>query len=157
MNTIKNVMIAVDFTEGGKQVAKFGHSIARCMGATTTLVHVAVNPSLYAMDYTPVEGFSGMNLANSIAIGEEMHKSSDNQLQSLKNELGDEAVQAVTLDGEVESAIVDFAVENNVGLIVIGSHHKSGLERLFEGDLSQRLLSHTNLPVLMVPQETAGE
>ena len=46
--------------------------------------------------------------------------------------------------------IVDTADSLQIDLIVMGSHGRSGLEKLVLGSVAQAVLSHTKLPVLVV-------
>jgi nucleotide-binding universal stress UspA family protein len=46
--------------------------------------------------------------------------------------------------------VVDSAESMQADLIVIGSHGRSGLEKLVLGSVTQAVLSHTKLPVLVV-------
>jgi nucleotide-binding universal stress UspA family protein len=46
--------------------------------------------------------------------------------------------------------VVDSAESMQADLIVMGSHGRSGLEKLVLGSVTQAVLSHTRLPVLVV-------
>ena len=46
--------------------------------------------------------------------------------------------------------IVETAASKEADLIVMGSHGRSGLEKLVLGSVTQAVLSHTRLPVLVV-------
>ncbi len=46
--------------------------------------------------------------------------------------------------------ILDAAEAGGADLIVIGSHGRSGIEKLVLGSVAQRVVSHTKLPVLLV-------
>ena len=46
--------------------------------------------------------------------------------------------------------VVDTAESGGADLIVMGSHGRSGLEKLVLGSVTQAVLSHTHLPVLVV-------
>lgn len=46
--------------------------------------------------------------------------------------------------------VVDAAESLKADLIVMGSHGRSGLEKLVLGSVAQAVLSHTHLPVLVV-------
>ncbi len=46
--------------------------------------------------------------------------------------------------------VVDMAESCGADLIVMGSHGRSGLEKLVLGSVTQAVLSHTHLPVLVV-------
>jgi nucleotide-binding universal stress UspA family protein len=47
-------------------------------------------------------------------------------------------------------AILDVAESDKAELIVMGSHGRSGLDKLVMGSETQRVLQHTQLPVLVV-------
>jgi len=47
-------------------------------------------------------------------------------------------------------AILDVALSDKADLIVMGSHGRSGLDKLVMGSVTQRVLQHTHLPVLVV-------
>jgi len=46
--------------------------------------------------------------------------------------------------------VVQSAKSIGADLIVMGSHGRSGLEKLVLGSVTQAVLSHTHLPVLVV-------
>ena len=50
-----------------------------------------------------------------------------------------------------DTAIVEVAEENDVDLLVMGSHGKSGFERWLLGSQTERALRHAACPVLIVP------
>lgn len=56
------------------------------------------------------------------------------------------------LDGMPVDAIVDYARENGVDLIVIGSHGRTGLPRLFLGSVAEGVIRNSYAPVLVVRQ-----
>ena len=47
-------------------------------------------------------------------------------------------------------ASLDTALSDKADLIVMGSHGRSGLDKLVMGSVTQRVLQHTQLPVLVV-------
>jgi nucleotide-binding universal stress UspA family protein len=59
-------------------------------------------------------------------------------------------VEALTLIGNPHEVIVDTADKKKAGFIVIGSHGKSGMERLLTGSVTERLIGHAGCPVLVV-------
>ena len=61
------------------------------------------------------------------------------------------SVKAVTVKSAlVSDAVIAAATKHKADLIVMGSHGRSGIEKLVLGSVAQRVLSHTNLPVLLV-------
>ena len=54
------------------------------------------------------------------------------------------------IEGEPAEAIVHVARERGADLIVTGSHGRTGLERVFLGSTSERILNETPCAVLVV-------
>ncbi len=59
-------------------------------------------------------------------------------------------VECVVLQGIPSQAIIDYARDNEVGLIAIATHGHSGLRNITLGSTAEYLLKHSGLPVLMV-------
>ena len=56
----------------------------------------------------------------------------------------------VTESQKVWRSVLDIALADKADLIVMGSHGRSGLDKLVMGSVTQRVLQHTRLPVLVV-------
>lgn len=52
--------------------------------------------------------------------------------------------------GEPARAIRKFVEENDINLVVMGSHGRSGLSRVVLGSVAEKVLHRTRLPVLVV-------
>ncbi|MEW6416779.1 MAG: universal stress protein [Nitrospirota bacterium] len=59
-------------------------------------------------------------------------------------------VEALTLKGEPYEVIVDTAEKKKAGFIVIGSHGRTGIERLLMGSVTERVIGHAGCAVLVV-------
>jgi nucleotide-binding universal stress UspA family protein/uncharacterized membrane protein YfcA len=71
------------------------------------------------------------------------------QVRKLMSEAGVEVELEVRV-GNPEAAIVDCAIERGADLIVMGSHGRTGLERLLVGSVSERVIGSAGCPVLVV-------
>lgn len=61
------------------------------------------------------------------------------------------AVKTSVVEGHVVyKGIVETAQAIGADLVVMGSHGRRGLEKLMLGSVTQRVLSHANVPVLVV-------
>jgi nucleotide-binding universal stress UspA family protein len=52
-------------------------------------------------------------------------------------------------EGDPGEAIVEAAIAESVDLIVVGSHGRTGMDRLFMGSVSERVVRTSPLPVLV--------
>jgi nucleotide-binding universal stress UspA family protein len=59
-------------------------------------------------------------------------------------------VEIRVLLGNVLDQLVDYTNQNGVDLIIIATHGRSGVSRLFLGSVADRLLRHAPVPILMV-------
>ena len=58
--------------------------------------------------------------------------------------------------GDVADSLTEFAEKNNVDLIIIATHGRSGIKRLVLGSVADRILRTSKIPILMVqPQDSA--
>jgi nucleotide-binding universal stress UspA family protein len=58
--------------------------------------------------------------------------------------------ESVVLNGDVAETIAEYATRNNVDLIVIATHGRSGVSRWVWGSVADRILRSACVPVLMV-------
>lgn len=75
------------------------------------------------------------------------------KLEALGSELrslGDIRVMTALEDGPVGPTLRDYARKFNVDLIVMSSHSRGGLKRVALGSITDYLIRHTNIPVLVV-------
>jgi nucleotide-binding universal stress UspA family protein len=63
-------------------------------------------------------------------------------------------VECVVLEGTPTQTIIDYAHDNNFGLIAIATHGHSGFRHITLGSTAEYVLKHSGLPILMVtPQK----
>lgn len=59
--------------------------------------------------------------------------------------------------GRPHDVIADYAADNDIDLIVMGSHGRSGVRRALLGSVTERTLRSTHVPILVVDYERAEE
>ena len=62
-------------------------------------------------------------------------------------------VKEVLLEGHPSNEIIDFAENNNIDLIVMGTLGKIGLDRFLMGSVAEKVVRHSKVPVLVVRGE----
>lgn len=72
-------------------------------------------------------------------------------------------VQAVTpadvvvLDGAPVDTITDYAHSSGADLVIIGSHGRTGLSRLFLGSVAEGVIRNASAPVMVVRQAVVAK
>jgi nucleotide-binding universal stress UspA family protein len=59
--------------------------------------------------------------------------------------------QIVTKSGREDEEILTFAKQENVDIIVMGTHGRTGVEHVFFGSVAEKVLRHSPFPVFVIP------
>ena len=130
MTSGKNILVAVDTSDEAKQVLEAAIELGRCFEANLSLIHVV----------EPVVTESSYDLINTVPLEMDdlLVKHAEDFLASLKKDLAPDISSRVEV-GSVKAEILRQARENNVDLIVVGSHGRHGLALLL-GSTANALL-----------------
>ncbi|MDS0477699.1 universal stress protein [Natrinema sp. 1APR25-10V2] len=92
---------------------------------------------------------------------ESLTDSAERALTAVEDLTADAGVAATTSlvdpSGPVHEAIVDYALEHDVDVIVMGTHGRTGADRLVIGSVAERTLRVSPIPVLAVPEAAVLE
>ncbi|MBF0519047.1 MAG: universal stress protein [Nitrospirae bacterium] len=90
-------------------------------------------------------------LAVSVATGKEKIAEAENNLLRVKDNCAKRgvAVETLALIGEPYKAIVNASMESGADLVIMGSHGRTGLQRLLMGSVAERVVSLAQCSVLI--------
>ena len=90
--------------------------------------------------------------ASSKRIEEERKSSAEEYLKQVVSQLKQDGVkfQTEVLIGKVADKLVDCTEANDIDLILIATHGRSGVSRWVRGSIADRVLRASKVPVLMV-------
>jgi nucleotide-binding universal stress UspA family protein len=143
----KHILVAIDGSELSLQALRSATELGRACGGRLSAVFV-VNP--YPFVGVGTDFAYGQAQYLQAANGE-----ADAALSEVEARLAAEAagvpyrVLRVEADS-VHAGILDTATAQRADLIVVGSHGRSAFEKLVLGSVTQRVLSGSHLPVLVV-------
>jgi universal stress protein A len=142
MQDYKHILLAVDFSEHGSEVAQRAKMLSEKYQAKLSVVHVADNlPISAAMD--------GQTMPFDVELNEELMQLAKQRLEKLGAQLGIADENQWLVVGSPKIEIVTIAEENQVDLIVVGSHGRHGLALLL-GSTANGVLHHAHCDVLAV-------
>lgn len=145
MNAQK-IVCAVDFAPADATVLRAGLEAADQLDASMHVVHVTdVVPMATTVD--PVHGQVVVQEISSAIDAAEEHMA---RLLERTETAGIEVTSEVRV-GSAAPELVEAAVKQGAGLIVIGTRGRSGLSRLLAGNTAEALVRETPVPVLCVP------
>jgi universal stress protein A len=143
-----SLLVPVDFSPHSKETIKYAAGLAALTGANMRILHVFQIPEY------PAAFYHGFYLErDTVKRHVETAKGEANaQLSLIAEELRSKGLSADPLlrSGNPYEEIVNAAKELGVGLIVIGSHGYTGLERLLLGSTADRVVQYAPCPVFVV-------
>ncbi len=79
----------------------------------------------------------------------------DRYLTEISQRIKDPAfkIKNVILDGHPADSILDYAKLNQIDLIIMSTHGRSGISRWFYGSVTQKLISNSPIPILLIAPE----
>ncbi len=153
-NKVSKVLIALDYNPTAQKVAEVGFSLAKSMNAEVVLLHVITDPVFYSTSgYSPIMGFTGYVYTGAVHLDsvDGLKNASLQYLEKSKQHLGDNTIRTMVKEGDFADAILETAKEVNADIIVVGSHSRKWLENIVMGSVTEKVLHHTSIPLLIVP------
>ncbi len=147
MNTL---LVAVDFTPFSEEALCFAGKLAEKFESQLLVLHVihdpAEAPGFYAQKGKKKELLSTME-----EVAEEMMEEFINKIRL--DHPDQESIQKATpllVTGTPVTRIVEMAEKKKAGMIIVGSHGRTGLSHLLIGSKAERVVQLSNVPVTVV-------
>ncbi len=141
MLTIDSILHPTDFSTSSGYAFKLACSLARDHGSRLIMLHVAVTlgPELVtygeAVSQREPEAYQAKLWAD---------------LRRLRPKDSTLRVEYQLAEGDPAAEIVRVAAETGCGLIVMGTHGRTGLKRLLMGSVAEQVMRQADCPVLTV-------
>jgi nucleotide-binding universal stress UspA family protein len=137
---VKNILYLTDFSEPSEAALPFAATLARGYGAKVHALHVLI-PAPYVC--IPAE-------LTAAAI-EAVEESAQEGMQRLESRLvGLEHSMSMETGIEVWPAVQRAIEEDAVDLIVLGTHGRTGVEKLLLGSVAEEIFRRSAVPVLTI-------
>lgn len=142
MTRITHILCPVDFSESSRHALHYAAGLARQQGARLTVFHA------YTTDRT-------LGLAPLVLDAADRQRLMG-MMQRFTESLADVApVLDVEEAGHAHQAILGLVDALRADLLVIGSHGRSGFERLFLGSVTEKVIRKASCPTMVVPPRAA--
>jgi nucleotide-binding universal stress UspA family protein len=150
---IQKILIAVDDSKYSENAAAYGFELAHVYKAHVGLVNI-VEPLVAPSSGTDL--LTGTQFESSLASDPEFiniqKEASENIIgRTIKTFAGDLQVTQFTDYGSTADGIISCGKEFGADLIVLGTHSRSGIDRLLMGSIAEHVVRHADVPVLVVP------
>ena len=144
----KKILFPTDFSDVSEKALDYIISLKGVGAETVVIIHV--------IDQRSINVLYNKATKNYFKMEQEMLARATRSLEEIKNLLEDYGFEVKTLikTGFPVIEILNTEKEENVSIIVIGSHGKSNLKELFLGSVSEKVIRKCEKPVLVVKRST---
>ncbi len=145
MIALKSILVATDFGEASGAALAYGRELARTFGATLHVLHVADDV------YVRLGGDAYMAVLPELQ--RDLEVAAQKQLDELlidNDPVPLPVKTAVITSSATAAAIVQYAHDLDIALIVVGTHGRGALAHLLMGSVAERVVRSASCPVLTV-------
>lgn len=135
---VNRILVATDFSEPSHAALRLATALARDAGATLLICHVM-----------PPEFVFGADEMDAVAVPFE-NPGVRQMLVETRPDDPQIACEHHLLVGNPADEIVRFAEDQEAGLIVLGSHGRTGAARLLMGSVAEAIVRKATCPVLTI-------
>lgn len=145
MKHIRRILCATDYSKASARALDEAVNLARQNAAELLIVHVVAS-----VPYASAEEFGGAELY--LKAEEITKRDAEASMKKLMGRLQRLKVKAksLLLEGSPHDQIVKAAKSKKADMIVIGTHGRTGLSKLFMGSVAGKVVSSAQCPVLTV-------
>lgn len=141
------ILIPTDGSDAVTPAVEMALDLAQTHDATLHALFIVDQPTSVS---GTGEGFSGLD--NLLDALEEEGRQATDAIEERAETRGIETESAVRR-GNAKDGILTYANEQEIELIVIGTHGRTGVKRALLGSVTENVVRHSDLPVLTVHGE----
>jgi|ERR1044071_2019024 nucleotide-binding universal stress UspA family protein len=137
--SLKNILLATDFSPGSGMAVKYAQAIARRHGSRVHTIHVTAPDSYHLLD---PEAFA-ITFSGATTEAENIPEVLHGLLEGLPS-------QTPLRQGTIWKVISDVVERNEIDLLVLASHGRHGISRMVLGSVAEDVFRNVSCPVLTV-------
>lgn len=146
---IKQVITPIDFSENAPLIAESAAYVAGNFKAALSLIFVV-------QDFADYSGFFVPQI-NAPDLVQELFTSAEERMDKFCQEnegsfkaMGVTALRSKVLMGDVAERIVEYAIQEEGNLIVMGTHGYKGLEKVMFGSIADKVVKAAPCPIMTI-------
>ena len=139
----EKILCPVDFSEFTDEILAYAVNIAKRFDSELHLIHVIPNLNYF----TPYESF--LTPENLVAIERNIEGEVGRDFDKITKKL-DLPFKRIVKTGVTFVEIIDYIKDQGIGLVVMGTHGRSGIEHILIGSVAEKVVRKSPCPVLTV-------
>lgn len=141
------ILVPTDGSEAMEVVVDHARQLAEKHDAQIHALYVADTASL--SDLPMESSWEGVSSA--------LREQGKQAIAAVEEMIGDRAAESAIVNGSPSREIIEYVSENDCDVIVMGTHGRSGVNRLLLGSVAERVVRASPVPVLTIRVETQSE
>jgi nucleotide-binding universal stress UspA family protein len=142
----KKILVPLDGSPLAECVLPHVEAIAKPCGSKVELISVVEPVEI------PTRGQIAVNDEDLKKINNAAKKETHKYLDSISERLNRSEIKNshVILMGKPAESLIEYTANNDVDLLIMATHGRSGLTKFFWGSIAEKVLRSINIPVLLV-------
>lgn len=140
MRVIHKIIVPIDFLQHTEQLAEYALYIGERFHAGLDFLHILEPPHYYGDYEYPSLGVYAAEMA------EHAEEKMKQFIEKYRNSCP--GCEGKILHGNIADSIIKYAKDQNADLIIIGTHGRKGLEKMWLGSVAERVIKSAPCPTL---------
>jgi nucleotide-binding universal stress UspA family protein len=143
-NLFHRIVVPTDFSDCAEGAWALAKRVAGSLGSEVVLAHILVEPIVY--------GDAALATDSTWQLFEQGQKWVEEELEKWASAARAQGmtVRTIVRTGSANEEIVNLATDERAELIIMGTHGRTGLNRLLLGSVADRVIRLASCPVLTV-------
>lgn len=143
------ILVPLDGSELSEKVLPHVETLARCTGAEIILIRAIIQPFEGASSAASMTGYMPVMLPD---VKEQVHEEAVGYLNKIKYDLSARGLRVSTIvqEGDAGEVILEYARHEDVDLIAMSTHGRTGLGRALFGSVAEEVLRGAGKPVMLI-------
>jgi len=139
---INHILVPIDFSRDADDAIDMAITLARELGSRITLLHVI---------HDVYVGVGEMAAALPASYYEEIEEDVKREIQTYLNKVFEAGLQgdSIVLHGVPFQSILDTVRDQNIDLVVMGTHGRTGLRHVLLGSVAEKVIRMATCPVMV--------
>ena len=144
----RNILIATDGSDLAEKAVSHGLSLAKAVGAKVTALIVEAPFNVFSVPESQIRQMSAAFAEHAEHVKQHAAKVL-NRIADVAKAAGVPCDTVQLEDDQPYRAIIKTAEDKGCDVIVMASHGRSGISAVLLGSVTNKVLTHTNIPVLV--------
>jgi len=141
----KKILFCTDFSENSDYAFDYAYGIAKRDGGLLYMLHVIPQNPHQVYAYIPQDDLEMIQKNIDQYVDENFRERYEKKIEKGVQ------YEIITKSGREDEEILQFAKTENVDIIVIGTHGRTGIDHVFFGSVAEKVLRHSVFPVFIIP------